>query len=73
MAEADAMKECRCDSVAVRGSVLVGADGVWSAVRSQKFGDPLRYVGVVLVMGVSPLQHPLLREQVRPPWDGMMI
>ena len=26
-------------------------------------GDPLRYVGVVLLLGVTPLQHPLLARQ----------
>jgi hypothetical protein len=27
-------------------------------------GDPLRYVGVVLLLGITPLQHPLLARQV---------
>ena len=26
-------------------------------------GDPLRYVGVVLLLGITPLQHPLLARQ----------
>ena len=47
----------------VQGSVLVGADGVHSVVRSLKFGDGHRYVGVVVVLGVCDLQHPLLHEQ----------
>ena len=38
---------------------------VWSGVRRQKFGDPERWTGVVLVMGVTALQHPLLHNQVR--------
>ena len=46
----------------LRCSVLVGADGVRSAVRAQKFGDALRYVGVVVVLGVCRTQHPLLRR-----------
>ena len=47
----------------MRGTVLVGADGVRSVVRQQKFGDPHRYVGIVIVLGVSTYQHPLLHEQ----------
>ncbi len=43
------------------GGVLVGADGIRSRVRSQlKGGDDLRYLGVALVLGVSPVTHPLL-------------
>ena len=45
------------------GSVLIGADGVRSAVRAQKVGDPLREVGVVVVLGLSTTQHPLLHRQ----------
>ena len=47
----------------VRASLLVGADGVRSVCRALKFGDAHRYVGVVVVMGVCELQHPLLHEQ----------
>ena len=47
----------------VDGSVLIGADGVRSVVRAQKYGDPLRYVGVVIVLGVSTHAHPLLSNQ----------
>ena len=45
------------------GSVLIGADGVRSAVRAQKVGDALREVGVVVVLGLSTTQHPLLHRQ----------
>ena len=48
---------------AVRARLLIGADGVRSAVRQQKVADPLRYVGVVLLLGVSPLRDPLLHRQ----------
>jgi 2-polyprenyl-6-methoxyphenol hydroxylase-like FAD-dependent oxidoreductase len=47
----------------VQGRLLVGADGVWSSVRRQKFGAELRSLGVVLVMGISTLHHKLLHEQ----------
>lgn len=47
----------------VTGCVLLGADGVRSTVRSQKVGDSPRYVGVVVVLGESTLDHPLLRGQ----------
>jgi 2-polyprenyl-6-methoxyphenol hydroxylase-like FAD-dependent oxidoreductase len=46
-----------------RGDVLIGADGVRSVVRSLKFGDAHRYVGIVVVLGVSDHQDPLTREQ----------
>lgn len=48
---------------AVRGSLLIGSDGVRSVTRALKFGDTLRYVGVVVVLGVCRCWHPLLREQ----------
>ena len=43
--------------------MLIGADGVRSVVRSLKFGDAHRYVGIVIVLGVSDHQDPLTREQ----------
>ena len=48
---------------AVRCRVLVGADGVRSVCRALKFGDAHRYVGVVVVLGVCALHHPLLHLQ----------
>ena len=54
----------------VRGRVLVGADGLRSAVRAQKIGDGLRYVGVVLVLGISDYQHQLLHKQGFYTMDG---
>lgn len=53
----------RAAATRVRARVLVGADGVRSAVRAQKHGDALRYVGVAIVLGVSDYQHPLLHGQ----------
>jgi len=51
------------EAVEVRGCLLVGADGVRSAVRSHKVGDAPRYVGVAIVLGECRLAHPLLHEQ----------
>jgi 2-polyprenyl-6-methoxyphenol hydroxylase-like FAD-dependent oxidoreductase len=57
--------------VDVRGCLLLGADGVRSAVRSQKHRDTPRYVGVVLFLGESRIQHPLLHEQGFYTVDGL--
>ena len=40
-----------------RASVLIGADGIRSAVRKQKIGDelsPMRYLGCIVVLGIAP-------------------
>ncbi|KAL1523893.1 hypothetical protein AB1Y20_018812 [Prymnesium parvum] len=55
----DAPREVRV----VEAALLVGADGLRSAVRAQKLRDELRYVGVLLVLGISDHVHPLLRHQ----------
>ena len=63
-----------------RAALLVGADGIYSAVRTQLLGDaaaaetqkdpPLRYLGVVVVLGRAPCDHPLAKEQVFQTLDG---
>jgi salicylate hydroxylase len=40
--------------------VVVGADGIRSVIRRGLGGGPLRYLGVVILLGISPAQHPLL-------------
>jgi salicylate hydroxylase len=51
-------------------AVLVGADGIRSAVRRQKIGDELSYLGVVVVLGIAQCHHPLLRERIFETVDG---
>ena len=44
-----------------RAAVLVGCDGIWSAVRGQRLAgadDALRYMGVVVLLGRAPCDHP---------------
>ena len=45
------------ETVRCRASVLIGADGIRSAVRRQKIGDavsPLRYLGCIVILGIAP-------------------
>lgn len=54
-------------------NLLIGADGVHSIVRSQIISDlqpsipktplPLQYIKVFLILGISHLDHPLLRQR----------
>ena len=42
--------------------LLVGADGIWSKVRQQLMGaadPPLRYLGVMVILGRAPTTHSL--------------
>jgi salicylate hydroxylase len=69
---------------AARADVAVGADGVWSAVRRLKLGGgggggggapaedpcPLRYLGVVVILGRAPCAHPLPLRHVTQTLDG---
>ena len=55
--------------------VLVGADGIFSGVRRQKLGaeagDPLRYLGVLVVLGICRgNDHPLCQHKVFQVVDG---
>ena len=46
----------KCE-VVQRASVLIGADGIRSAVRQQKIGDflsPMRYLGCIVILGIAP-------------------
>lgn len=61
-----------CDgSPPERASLLVGADGIRSTVRSQLLGHaPLRYLGVVVILGRAACAHPFADEQVFQTLDG---
>jgi salicylate hydroxylase len=51
----------------LRAGLLVGADGIWSRVRRQLLGpedSPLRYLGLIVVLGRAPCEHPLARDKV---------
>ena len=43
--------------------VLIGAEGIRSRIRSIKIKDDLKYLGVMAVVGTSPLNHPLLTRR----------
>lgn len=51
-----------------RFDVLVASDGIRSSVRLQrdarmKAPNTMRYVGVAVILGISPAQHPLVHQQ----------
>lgn len=53
--------------------LVIGADGIWSTVRQQLLGAaacPLRYLGVVVVLGRAPCEHPLASQRVFQTVDG---
>lgn len=57
----------------VTADVLIGSDGIWSAVRAQRLGGcdpPPRYMGVVVVLGRAPCAHPLAQQQIFQTLDG---
>ena len=59
----------------VRAGVLVGADGIFSPVRQQKYGPKaeynLQYLGVIVVLGIVPnTQIESLHRRVTQTLDG---
>lgn len=49
-------------------SFLIGADGIYSGVRKQKLASvshnfPLRYLGIIVILGIAPCSHPLIKER----------
>jgi 2-polyprenyl-6-methoxyphenol hydroxylase-like FAD-dependent oxidoreductase len=63
---------------AARADVVAGADGIWSVVRRLKLGGvggaedpcPLRYLGVIVILGRAPCAHPLPLQHVVQTLDG---
>ncbi|KAK3238983.1 hypothetical protein CYMTET_51059 [Cymbomonas tetramitiformis] len=46
-----------------QAALLVGADGVNSLIRTHKTLDPLKYLGVMIILGLAPYRHALLDER----------
>jgi 2-polyprenyl-6-methoxyphenol hydroxylase-like FAD-dependent oxidoreductase len=61
----------------VAADVVVGADGIFSVVRSLKLGGPgrdpcpMRYLGVMVVLGMAPCTHALALDHVVQTLDGV--
>jgi salicylate hydroxylase len=54
-----------------RATLAVGCDGIHSAVRQKLLGDPLRYLGYVVVLGIFDSQpYPLCRDRIFQMSDG---
>lgn len=54
-----------------RATLAVGCDGIHSAVRQRLLGDPLRYLGYVVVLGIFDSQtHALCRDRIFQMSDG---
>eukprot|EP01126_Amoeba_proteus_P003144 TRINITY_DN11033_c0_g1_i3.p1 TRINITY_DN11033_c0_g1~~TRINITY_DN11033_c0_g1_i3.p1 ORF type:complete len:344 (+),score=65.92 TRINITY_DN11033_c0_g1_i3:441-1472(+) len=54
---ADGTRE-RCD-------LFIGADGIYSRARLQKLSTlfPIKYLGVIVVLGIAPCNHPLVHQK----------
>ncbi len=58
----------------VEAAALIGADGIHSVVRCRRrpAADPPGYLGVLAVVGITPVAHPLLDERGFYTLDGQM-
>lgn len=64
--------------VKVKSRILIGADGIRSPVRQRRDQllsfqghSPLRYVGTSVILGISQIDHPLLRNKGYYVLDGV--
>ena len=48
----------------VSSSLLVGADGIRSALRQSIINDPLIFLGHIVILGIAPCSHPLVRRRI---------
>lgn len=62
-AEAESVLVSFTDGTTARSCALVGAEGIRSIIRRCKTGDELQYLGVMAVVGITPMQHPLLARR----------
>ena len=58
------------DATSVDCALLVGADGIRSSIRATKIGDPLHYLGVIVMLGYAYTDHPLVQRRVVQTCDG---
>jgi salicylate hydroxylase len=54
--------------------LVIGCDGINSRVRKAMFGEegdmPLKYLGIIVVLGITYSEHPLAKERVFQTVDG---
>jgi salicylate hydroxylase len=58
------------DGEVVVGEALIGCDGIHSLVRKELIGDPIQYLGVVAINGITETDHALMKNRVTQTLDG---
>jgi salicylate hydroxylase len=58
------------DGTSILCGLLVGADGLRSTLRSLKLGDPLNYLGVIVILGYARIDSELVHRRVVQTCDG---